>query len=279
MTVKQNELNWRGTESLSLLCVKERTPVASGPDWSSRVPVARQPSSGVWGLVDRQQLMKPGQRVERACCRKGLSNLPSHASHVLGSCCTQVHGCTSIPPHHTCTHTYTHQSACAQESFQWDQGQLLDCSHVLDSPHLLYYHHPPHHAVTNIYTAKNGIAYVITTCVVKVSEGANWVSFSHNYVRELGNRGVRGVKTQMASTQTWQPQSRVLIASYESRSGHTCRSCGASVLLNLLGYTTKFKRVTSYRNVKLTVRSKIFRLVIVVCVGRYNLSPKCFFVL
>lgn len=38
------------------------------------------------------------------------------------------------------------------------------------------------------------------------------------------NGGFRGVKTQMASMQTWQPQGGVLIAVHESRSGHTYRS-------------------------------------------------------
>lgn len=96
-----------GGQCLALLCVKEITPVASGPDWPSSVPVARQPSSGVWGLADRQLLMNPGLQVEGACCRKGLSDLLSHGSHVLWSCYTLVDVCTHTLPH-THTHTNTH---------------------------------------------------------------------------------------------------------------------------------------------------------------------------
>lgn len=50
-------------------------------------------------------------------------------------------------------------------------------------------------------------------------------SMSEVFLEEKKNGGLRGVKTQMASTQTRQPRSRVLIAVHESRSGHTYRSC------------------------------------------------------
>lgn len=90
------KINWiRGQLGLSLLCVKERTPVASSPDWSIKVPVARQPSSGVWGLADRQLLMKLRWWVEWECCRKGLCNLFSHALHILNYICKpQLHWCS-----------------------------------------------------------------------------------------------------------------------------------------------------------------------------------------
>lgn len=82
--------------------------------------------------------------------------------------------------------------------------------------------HKPHHPVTNIYIAKEGMACVITARVQEVSETASGVSYSLHYCmcEFLENRKFRGVKTQMASTHIWQPPSSVLIAEHESCSGH-----------------------------------------------------------
>lgn len=60
-----------------------------------------------------------------------------------------------------------------------------------------------YHPVTNIYTAKEGVVCVITVCVQEVS--ASEASFLAPPGRREG-RG--GVKAQMASAQTRQPQSR-----------------------------------------------------------------------
>lgn len=99
-----SKINWTGGEhSHSLLCVKERT-VASGPDWPSRVPVARQPYSGVRGLADRQLLMKPGWWMEGVCCGKRIANLLPHALHILiymyrlYVCTPHMHHWTLPPP-------------------------------------------------------------------------------------------------------------------------------------------------------------------------------------
>lgn len=135
-------ISWIGGRlSLSLLCVKKRTPVASSPDWPSRVPVARQPSSGAWALADRQLLMKLGRRVEGACYRKGLSDLFSYASHVLGSCYTQVYGCSSTPLH-TPAHSHRHLIPCCvwsvlpqgPESASWMQSCLRHPPPLTPSP-------------------------------------------------------------------------------------------------------------------------------------------------
>lgn len=177
MTLKQNQLNWRGN-SVSLFYMSRRTPVASGPDWPSRVPVARQPSSGALGLADRQLLMKPGRRVEGVCCRKGLPGLLSHASHVPGPAAhtgTWMHGYT---PTHQCTHTHsfspflpccTHNCTHEKSSHR-GQCQLLECNHFLDRPHS-FPTIPPHHPMTNIYTVRAGNACIITRHVSPLMTG------------------------------------------------------------------------------------------------------------
>lgn len=173
----QNQLEGRGGGGglgLSLLCAKETTPVASGPDWLSGVPVARQPSSGVPGLADRQLLMKPGQRVGGSY---PTSFLMPHTSRDPATHRYMIYTHT-----HTLTdahmHVYTHLFIVFEAPSRRGQSPLLECNHVLDSPPP--HHHSPHHPVTNIYTAKEGTACVITTHAGKVS--ACKVSLSLRYV-------------------------------------------------------------------------------------------------
>ncbi|KAK1906658.1 30S ribosomal protein S8 chloroplastic, partial [Dissostichus eleginoides] len=103
---------------------KETTPVASATDWPSRVPVARQPSSGVWGPADRQLLMKPGRRVEGARCREGAIRPPF-------SCLTRP-GMRL----HTSFLGFKHPPT----------GARVSClKAIIGSPHLVHHHPPPHH--------------------------------------------------------------------------------------------------------------------------------------
>ncbi|KAI9543085.1 hypothetical protein NQZ68_014016 [Dissostichus eleginoides] len=104
---------------------------------NARVPVARQPSSGVWGPADRQLLMKPGRRVEGARCREGAIRPPF-------SCLTRP-GMRL----HTSFLGFKHPPT----------GARVSClKAIIGSPHLVHHHPPPHHPVTNIDTAKEGAA-------------------------------------------------------------------------------------------------------------------------
>lgn len=81
-----------------------------------------------------------------------LSELLSHASHVPGCVYTQVH---------TSSLGFKHPPT----------GARVSClKAIIGSPHLVHHHPPPHQPVTNIDTAKEGAACVITIYVQKVSE-------------------------------------------------------------------------------------------------------------
>lgn len=181
MTLKQNQLNWRRTWALSFMCQGEnscciRSWLAElGPSYQATIQRCMGPS---WQTAANEARAAGRGSV----LQKGISNLLSHASHVPGSCYTQVHDCTSIPPHthtHRCSecvcisHGYAYTliyflPVCEVSSHR-SQSDLLEYNHVLDSPHLLHHHHPPHQPMTNIYTAKEGTACVITIRVQKVS--------------------------------------------------------------------------------------------------------------
>lgn len=82
------------------MCIKERTPVASGPDWPGwcRVPVARQLSSGARGACSwKTAANEAGGAGERA------TEIPFLSLHpLLSSCFTRS---TRYDPQHTYTHT------------------------------------------------------------------------------------------------------------------------------------------------------------------------------
>lgn len=100
-----------------LLCVKERTPVASGPDWpddaGSQLP-GNHPAVHEGPAAEKQLLMKLEGRVECA------AEIPSHphpfpyASHVAEGTATHTHTYTAPPSGGQsqvleCNHAFRHQ--------------------------------------------------------------------------------------------------------------------------------------------------------------------------